>query len=121
MEATGPVAGGSVEVEGWEGGEMVLSPSSLAHGMEGVEVTEGSDEVEGWGGGEVVAGGEGERGAFCLPKGQYSGASLWSPGYPASRQVIHTGSQLEIEIKKLSFSIYCNMFRHLLGPLSSSN
>ena len=62
-----------MEVEGWEGGEMVLSPSSLAHGMEGVEVTEGSDEVEGWGGGEVVAGGEGERGAFCLPKGQYSG------------------------------------------------
>ena len=59
-----------VEVEGWERGEMVLSPSSLAHGMEGVEVTEGSDEVEGWGGGEVVAGGEGERGAFCLPKGQ---------------------------------------------------
>ena len=37
---------------------MVLSPSSLAHGMERVEATEGSDEVEGWGGGEVVAGGE---------------------------------------------------------------
>ena len=84
MEATGPVAGGSVEVEGWEGGEMVLSPSSLAHGMEGVEVTEGSDEVEGWGGGEVVAGGEGERGAFCLPKGQYSGGGRGRGGKSAS-------------------------------------